>query len=197
MHKISTFTGSAKHGWDRMTPFGTQRPQPNEQAPSPMPGMPLPPPRQTRAPPEAAVVTRQSTPRSTSLSLAFNIPFSSTLSGPEADDILHATPGAFARWTRSEDTPEGAPNHTLPIHAQNVEALRTMCKTMTEQSEGRLQAAVTSAEPRSIPGLQLGPLKSLVTNVCLSGEPELVRRMRARILNDTPISLVWTNRKTS
>jgi len=196
MHKISSFTGSARHGWDRMTPsmgFGAQRPAPNEQAGPPMPGMPVPPPRQTQTRPEVAVVTRQSTPRSTPLSLAFNIPFSSTLAGPEAEDVLHATPGAFRRWIRPEDTPEGAPTHTLPIHAQNVEALRTMTKTMTEQSEGRLQAAVTSAEPRPVPGIQLGPMKSLVTNVCLSGEPELVRRMRARILNDTPISLVYCN----
>jgi len=191
MHKISSFTGSARHGWDRMTPgFGAQRPAPNEQVPSPIPGMPMPPIRQTHTRPEVAVVNRQPLPRSTPLSLAFNIPFSSTLAGPDADDVLHATPGAFNRWIRPEDTLEGAPPHTLPIHTQNVEALRTMTKTMTEQSEGRLQASVTSSEPRPIPGLQLGPMKSLVTNVCLSGEPELVRRMRARILNDTPISLV-------
>ena len=35
-----------------------------------------------------------------------------------------------------------------------------------------------------------GTLRALVTNVCLSGELEIVNSMRCRILNSTPISLV-------
>jgi len=188
MHKISSFTGSARHGWDKMTPsmgFGPRPPQPPE---PPMPGMVLPPSKQSR--PDVAALGRQTAPRQGPLNLSFNVPFSSFLAGPEPDDVIHATPGAFTRWTHADGTPEGAPTHKLPIHAQNVEALRLMCKQMTEQSEGRLQATVTSSEPRPIPGLQSPPHKTLVTNVCLSGEPELVRRMRGRIFNDTPISLV-------
>jgi hypothetical protein len=192
MHKISSFTGSARHGWDKMTPsmgFGPRPPQPPE---PPMPGMVLPPSKQAR--PDVAALGRQAAPRQGPLNLSFNVPFSSNLAGPEPDDVIHATPGAFTRWTHPEGTPEGAPSHKLPVHAQNVEALRLMCKQMTEQSEGRLQATVTSSEPRPIPGLQPGP-KTLVTNVCLAGEPELVRRMRGRIFNDTPISLVcWEAR---
>lgn len=188
MHKISSFTGSARHGWDKMTPsmgFGTQRQHE-------VPGIsPAAAPAKTRS--DAPPIPRQTAPRHNPLNLSFNVPFSSNLAGPEVDDIIHASPGAFVRWTHPEGTPEGTPNHKLPIHASNVETLRAMCKQMTESSEGRLQAAATSAEPRPIPGLQLGPLNALVTNVCLSGDPELVRRMRGRLLNDTPISLVWTH----
>lgn len=133
---------------------------------------------------------RQTAPRHNPLNLSFNVPFSSNLAGPEVDDIIHASPGAFARWTHPDGTPDGTPNHKLPIHGNNVETLRTMCKQVSDNSEGRLQATVTSSEPRPIPGLQLGPLKALVTNVCLSGDPDSVRAMRGRVLNDTPISLV-------
>jgi len=122
--------------------------------------------------------------------LSFNVPFSSNLPGPEPDDVIHATPGAFGRWTHADGTEDGTPNHKLPIHVGNVEDLKAACKTMTETSEGRLQASVHSSEAKAIPGVQLGPLKALVTNVCLSGDPELVRRMRGKILNDTPIALV-------
>ena len=86
----------------------------------------------------------------------------------------------------------GTPTYQLPVHTQNVEALRDFCKVMTETSEGRLQASVTSSEPKPINGLQFGgPLKNMVTNVCLSGDPESVKKMRYRIFNDHPISLVW------
>jgi hypothetical protein len=165
--------------------FNISRPPPHDALPA---GMPLPPGKQAR--PDVAALTRQAQPRPGPLNLSFNVPFSSDLAGPVPEDVIHATPGAFARWTHPEDAHAGTlPNHKLPVHAQNVEALRQMCKQMTEQSEGRFQATVTSAEPRPIPGVQLGQ-KSLVTNVCLCGEPELVRRMRGRVLNDTPISLV-------
>lgn len=94
------------------------------------------------------------------------------------------------RWTIPAGTEEDLPIHKLPVHTGNVERLRAMCKAMSDNSEGRLAATITSSEPRPIPGLQRGPLKALVTNVVLSGEPDLVRRMRSRILNDTPILLV-------
>ena len=51
-------------------------------------------------------------------------------------------------------------------------------------------ATVVSAESKPLPGLQRGPLRALVTNVCLSGELEIVNSMRCKILNSTPISLV-------
>lgn len=188
MHKISSFTGSARHGWDKMTPsmgFGAPRSHPQEVG---TPGMPMPSSRQAR--PEIAALPRPAASSTGPRNLAFNVPFSSNLAGPEPEDVIHATPGSFTKWTHPEGTSEGTPNHKLPVHAQNVETLRTMCKTITEQSEGRLIATVTSAEPRPIPGLQVGTARSLVTTVCLSGDPQLVGRMRGRILNDTPIALV-------
>lgn len=188
MHKISNLTGSARHGWEKMTPsmnFGMQRQpqQPHDQLPLPAA------PSSKRAIDVAP--TRQTAPRYNPLNLSFNVPFSSNLAGPDVADIIHATPGAFDRWTHSGDADElQLQNHHLPVHVENVENLRNMCKQMSEASEGRLQASVTSSAPRTIPGMQLGPLQALVTNVCLSGDAELVRRMRGRILTDTPISLV-------
>ncbi len=169
---------------EKMTPsigFGGQRQQHD---------IPPVPSSSTKRSSDATPLPRQTAPRHNPLNLSFNVPFSSNLPGPEVDDIIHGTHGAFDRWTHPEGTEEGTPNHKLPIHAGNVEALRSMCKKMSESSEGRLQATVTSSEPRPIPGLQLGPLKALVTNVCLAGDPDLVRRMRGRILNDSPICLV-------
>lgn len=61
---------------------------------------------------------------------------------------------------------------------------------MGEQTDGRVAATVVSAESKPLPGLQRGPLRALVTNVCLSGELEIVNSMRCKILNSTPISLV-------
>lgn len=182
MHKIS----SVRHGWEKMTPsmgFGSQR---QTQQATDQPGAATPPkPR-----PDAVPTHRQAGQRNSPLSLSFNVPFSSTLAGPEPDDVIHATPGGFARWIHPIGAEEGTPVHKLPVHAGNVERLRAMCKLMTDESDGALQASITSSEPRPIPGLQRGPLKALVTNVVLSGEPDLVRRMRSRILNDTPIALV-------
>ncbi|KAL9092123.1 MAG: hypothetical protein Q9165_004556 [Trypethelium subeluteriae] len=123
------------------------------------------------------------------INLSFNVPFASNLAGPEVDDIIHASPGAFARWTHPDGTAEGTPNHKLPVHVNNVETLRALCRQISDSSNGTLQATVTSSEPKPIPGVPRAPLKTLVTNVCLSGEFELVNKCRGRILNDTPISL--------
>lgn len=53
-----------------------------------------------------------------------------------------------------------------------------------------MEAAVTSSEPKAIAALQRRPWKGLVTNVCVSGDAETVHKMRAKILNETPIALV-------
>ncbi|KAJ8604874.1 hypothetical protein MRB53_041650 [Persea americana] len=171
MHNIkSTFAGSNRHlPWsDKSTPstaFGMPRHQqeiPRVAQPSVKPAV-------------AAVVAPQiSPPKSNTLSLAFNVPFTSTLAGPDVDDIIHATPGAFARWTHQAGIEENASTHKLPVHVGNVENLRTLCRQMSESSDGRLQATVTLAEPRPIPGLQLSS-RALVTNVCLSGEADIKR----------------------
>jgi hypothetical protein len=185
MHKISNFTGSARHGWEKMAPSA---------------GFPFS--RSNHEMPVAAPIKRPSTATSappviapgTQVNLSFNVPFSSNLAGPDPDDIMWASPGAKARWTHPEGTAEVTPTHKLPVHAQNVENLRNMCREVSEQTEGRVQATVTSAESKPLPGLQRGPLRALVTNVCLSGELEIVNSMRCKVLNSTPISLVGMHR---
>jgi hypothetical protein len=181
MHKISNFTGSARHGWEKMTPsmgFGMSRSHNDLPVTTPIKR------------PSGASAVPPAIPPGTQVNLSFNVPFSSNLAGPDVDDIMYASPGAKARWTHPEGTAEGIPNHKLPVHAQNVENLRNLCREMGESSDGRIQAVVVSSEPKPLPGLQRGPLRALVTNVCLSGELEIVNQMRAKILNETPISLV-------
>jgi hypothetical protein len=183
MHKITNFTGQARHGWEKMAPSA---------------GFPFS--RTNHDMPVTAPIKRPSTatsappviPPGTQVNLSFNVPFSSNLAGPDPDDIMWASPGAKARWTHPEGTAEATPTHKLPVHAQNVDNLRNLCRDVSEQTEGRVQATVTSAESKPLPGLQRGPLRALVTNVCLSGELEIVNAMRSKVLNSTPISLVGT-----
>ena len=124
------------------------------------------------------------------VNLSFNVPFASNLPGPDVEEILHATPKALERWTFPEGADKEAPIHKLPVHHGNVEQLRRLCRVLEEGSQGRLQATVTSSEPKPVPALQRRPLKGLVTNVCISGDAEIVQKMRAKILNETPIALV-------
>lgn len=187
MHKISNFTGQARHGWEKMTPSaGFPFSRSNHDMPVPAPN------------PNANPIKRPSTatsappviPPGTQINQSFNVPFSSNLAGPDQDDMMWASPGAKARWTFPEGTAEGTPTHKLPVHAQNVDNLRALCREVGEQTDGRVAATVVSAESKPLPGLQRGPLRALVTNVCLSGELEIVNSMRCKILNSTPISLV-------
>lgn len=116
---------------------------------------------------------------------SFNVPFASDLAGPNTEDVLHATTDAVLRWTHPEDAPDDVPVHELPVHAQNLENLRRLCRDL---SAGPLpvEAHVLSTTPKNA--------KGQVTTVCISGSPELVQKSRETILNDTPISLV---RRTS
>lgn len=125
------------------------------------------------------------------VNLSFNVPFSSTLAGPDVDDVLHASPNALQRWSFPEGTLEGTPTHQLPAHTSNVENLRVLCRQITESSNGRVEALINSSEPKAVPSLQRRP-QGLATNVCVTGDGETVKKMRAKILNDTPILLVRT-----
>ncbi|KAI9846455.1 MAG: hypothetical protein M1838_001259 [Thelocarpon superellum] len=180
MHKISNLTGSARHGWERMTPTGLGMSRSNMDLPisaagkRPLGGNPVSP----------------ATPGDNVVNLSFNVPFSSNLAGPDVEDILHASPGALERWVHPEGSDPTTPTHKLPVHANNVEVLRRLCRQISEENEGRtVEAAVTSSEPKPISALQHRPLKGLVTNVCLSGDGDIVRRLRGKILKDTPIAL--------
>ena len=182
MQKLSNFTGQARHGWEKMTPaaFGMGRPNADSNHPVP--------PSVKR--PLITVPMTPLTAAETMLNLSFNIPFASNLIGPDPSEILHSSPGAKERWTHPEGTESNTPTHKLPVHAQNVEQLRKLCKVLSERSGGRLEATVTSSEPKPIPALQRRPLKGLVTNVCVSGDPDMVHKMRTKILNENPIALV-------
>lgn len=180
MQKLSNFTGQARHGWEKMTPaaFGMGRPHDNlplqQQQKRSMPPTPMSP----------------LTPTDSVVTLSFNVPFASNLNGPEPEEVLHASPGALLKWTHPEGVESGTPTHKLPVHSYHEEHLRQLCKGLSENSGGRLEAAVTSSEPQPTPASQRLPRKGLVTNVCVTGESELVHKMRAKILNETPIALV-------
>jgi hypothetical protein len=112
---------------------------------------------------------------------AFNVPFASDLAGPNVEDILYATLGAVERWTHPADAPDDVPIHELPVHANNVTALRQMCKDLTT-GPLPIEAHLKTSSPKRV--------KGEVTTVCLSGSPELVHKSRETILNDTPLALV-------
>jgi hypothetical protein len=119
---------------------------------------------------------------------SFNVPFTSDLAGPNTEDIVYATTDAVLRWTHPEDAPDDVPIHKLPVHANNVAKLRKLCKDLTD-GPLPIEAHVKSLEPKR--------LKGEVTNVCLTGSPELVHKSRETILNDTPLALVSTVYKRS
>ena len=180
MQRFSNITGQARHGLEKMTPAGLMsRPNPMD--------LPIAQPIKR---PMNGTPTSPLSPADAMVNLSFNVPFSSNLNGPDVDEILHATPKALERWTFPKGTEKDMAIHKLPVHQYNVDQLRRSCRVMTEGSSGRVEATVTSSEPKPIPALQRRPLKGLVTNVCISGDNEIVHKMRAQILNDTPIALV-------
>ena len=178
MQRFTNITGQARHGLEKTGLVGA-RPNPMD-----IPSMPQPMKRPMNGQPMSPI-----TPTDTIVHLSFNIPFSSTLAGPDPDEIIHASPKAVERWTFPEGTEEGTPIHKLPVHHGNVEQLRRMCRVITEGNQGRVEATVTSAEPKTLTLLQKAT-KGLVTNVCVSGDAENAHKMRAKILNESPIMLV-------
>ena len=174
MHKIG-------NNFSRITPalglsrFHTDIPQPQQ---------PL------RRPPATANIVNSGHSEYTIVNLSFNVPFASSLSGPDPDEILHASPGAVQRWTFAAGTPEGTPIYKLPVHVQNEERLRGMCQFMSDSSGGRIEAQVVSSELKnSSTAHQRAP--GLITNVCISGVHDVVHKMRAKVLNETPIMMVY------
>ncbi|ORY63141.1 KH domain-containing protein [Pseudomassariella vexata] len=119
----------------------------------------------------------------TTIHYAFNVPFASELAGPNTEEILHATGDSIMRWTHPKEAPDDIPIYELPVHAQNVAALRNMCVELTK-GPLPIEAHVISTTPKH--------LKGQVTTVCLSGAPELVHKSRETILNETPLALRCT-----
>ena len=179
MQRITNFTGQARHGLERTGLVGA-RPHPT------MDNMPMPQP--LKRPPNGQPMSPM-TPTDNIVHLSFNVPFSSSLPGPDPSEVLHGSPKAVERWTFPEDTEDGTVVHKLPVHHENVEQLRRMCRVISENRQARVEATVTSSEPKSIPSLSR-PMKSLITNVCLSGQEDMVQKTRQKILNESPIMLV-------
>ncbi|KAK3703860.1 hypothetical protein LTR37_014183 [Vermiconidia calcicola] len=184
MHKISNFTGQARHGWEKMTPsmgFGMSRPHGQQD-------LSIAPPTAKRNMAGASMSPNPAVPGHV-INLSFNVPFHSNLPGPDGEDVIYSSPNAYQKWTHPEGAADDTPNHALPVHTRNVENLRALCKQISDTSGETIQATVTSSKPKPVPGMQRGPLTALVTNVCISGDSEMVTKMRARILNETPITL--------
>ena len=186
MQKIGSFAGQARHGLDKITPAALMSRPTMEAAIS-----------QSLKRPVVSSPMSPMTPAETTVNLSFNVPFSSNLMGPDVDEILHASPNAHHKWTFPPGTEEGTPTHKLPVHAGNVEHLRKLCRMLSEGTGGRVEAAVTSSEAKPIPGSKRRPHKGLVTNVCVSGDADTVHKLRAKILNETPIALVMDYRDRS
>lgn len=182
MHRFhNALAGQARQVFERTTPN--------------MPGFgrPQQPPEMSATPPlkrlHGAPMNHNAGVTGNEVFLSFNVPFQSNTEGPPPDEILYSSIGAFQRWTHPEDADEGLPTHALPVHVRDVENLRSLCKQISESGE-KTHATVISSKPKPAPGMQRGPLTALVTNVCVSGDQEKVHKARARILNETPITLV-------
>ncbi|KAK5112271.1 hypothetical protein LTR62_004432 [Meristemomyces frigidus] len=194
MHNISS---RARHGWEGIKPsmgFGMSRNGAGPQQSSPADLAALGQQAQTAGRSVAGASMSSNTAAAAGghlVNLSFNVPFNSNLPGPDSDDVLYSSKGAFQKWIHPDGGAAGEdmPNHALPVHTRNVEILRMLCKQMSESSGERLHATVTSSKPKPVPGMQRGPLTALVTNVCIGGEAEVVHKMRAKVLNETPITL--------
>ena len=151
------------------------RPAGNAMPPAHMMPHPKPQPQHGMAP------IQQSQPVDTIIHHSFNVPFASDLAGPNTEDIVYHTRDALLRWTHPGDAPDNIPVHELPVHTSNVANLRQLCKDLTS-GPLPIEAYVKSSEPKRV--------KGQVTNVCLTGSPELVHKSRETILNDTPLALV-------
>ena len=173
MQRFQNTIGNARHGLERMTPNGfmsrqhvdlsTQHASKRSFAPQPL---------------------NPTSQGDGKVHLSFNIPFSSTLFGPDPAEVLYATPNALQKWTFPTDTPENTPAYQLPVHADNVEGLRKLCRILTESSVGGMEAIVKCTEAK------LSRTQGLLTNVCVSGEAGAVYNMKTKILHETPILLV-------
>lgn len=171
MNKIANM----RHWSERMSPaFG----MPSRNA---MP--PMPPPHQKIAHQGAPTIPPQAT--DSFIYYTFNVPFASDLTGPDTEDILHATADAVLRWTHPEEAPDDVPVYELPVHTENLNKLRQTCKDITSDPQHPIEAHVLSSTPQHV--------KGQVTTVCLSGPSNMVYQTRERILNETPLSLVSTD----
>lgn len=145
-------------------------------------------PHQKTAAPGAAL-NGSSPAADPTIHFAFNVPLASDLAGPNTEDILHATGDSVMRWTHPGDAPDDIPVYELPVHTQNVDALRNLCQGLTDNPLPVDAHVVTSAPPSGMIGAPKSA-KSQVVTVCLSGDRELVHKSRETILSSVPLALV-------
>lgn len=129
------------------------------------------------------------TPPGTLVSMSFNVPLNSSIQGPDVADVIFSTAGALERWTFPSTAQPALPVYALPVHTHDVDQLRSLCNTLSTESQGMLHAEVLCSESKTVPGLQRGPLHSLVTNVSIHGEVRAATRTRGIILGRSPIMM--------
>jgi hypothetical protein len=122
------------------------------------------------------------------VTLSFNVPFNSELSGPKREEVIYASPGAFDRWIQSEGSEDKA-NYDLPVHVQHRDNLEMLCDEIVQKTNGGVRFFIRSGHPKPVAGMPPRS-KAWVTNVCLRGPLDVVQGARQAILNSTPISLV-------
>lgn len=121
------------------------------------------------------------------LNYSFCIPFT-ILPGPDPNDIILATAGAVDNWLHPPGSPQDAPSCKLPVHTRNVEALKKLCKEISESPDYKCRAMVVVSEPKhaSFRSRKQG----VVTNVWLAGDSDIVVRVKGHILQSSPVALV-------
>lgn len=121
------------------------------------------------------------------LNYSFCIPFT-IIPGPDPNDIILATAGAVDNWLHPPGSPLDAPPCKLPVHTRNVEALKKLCKEISESPDYKCRAMVVVSEPKhaSFRSRKQG----VVTNVWLAGDSDIVVRVKGHILQSSPVALV-------
>lgn len=121
------------------------------------------------------------------LNYSFCIPFT-IIPGPDSNDIILATSGAVDNWLHPPGSPPDSPACKLPVHTRNVEALKKLCKEISESPDYKCRAMVVVSEPKhaSFRTRKQG----VVTNVWLAGDPDMVLRVKGHILQSSPVALV-------
>jgi hypothetical protein len=179
MHKLTTFAGGVRHGWDSM-PFGVNRSQQHHDLA-----------RSNAAAYQRPSPVHQQLPHTAPISWCFKVPFNNTLAGPEPSHIVYASKGARERWTHPAGQSD-IPTHRLPVHLEHIEALRSICSRIKTDLGVEATVAVGRATSLAlVPGIQPTPTNNVVANVCLHGRDyDTVRRAREVVLNQSPITMV-------
>lgn len=125
------------------------------------------------------------------VSWSFGVPLNNTLPGPETSLAIYSSPGAIQKWSHPEGSPEDAPMHSLPVHAQQTTDLKTFCDSLYTRTGVKAAVTTGQAQPMTpVSSLQPTPTDNVITTVHLQGPSfDIVKRVREIILNSTPITM--------